>query len=112
MDVQWIGLGFRAFSLQRLGGAKLRATESALRVVSQINLMAVQGAKRHPGVIKLGTGCLVRNSTQDLSLFRSVILRPTNLPWKDYKLCFWGGYRLLTRFAGELSKIERQNCII
>ncbi len=49
MDVQWIGLGFRAFRLQRLGGAKLRATELALRVVSQINLMAVQGAKRHPG---------------------------------------------------------------
>ena len=40
------------FSQQRLGekrAAILRATESALRVVSQINLMAVQGAKRHPG---------------------------------------------------------------
>ena len=49
MDVQWIGLGFRAFSLQRLGGAKLRDMESALRAVSQINLMAVQGTKRPPG---------------------------------------------------------------
>ena len=74
--------------------------------------MVGQCVKRHPGVIKLGTGRLVRKLDANLIAFPISDFETHSSTVEGLQVLVLGGYRLLTRFAGELSKIERQNHII